>query len=591
MIRFNCTTCKKSLKAPDEGVGRKIHCPKCGQKLLIPAPYQTRNKTVLGQSLPPMSATSSQPVNANTMPGAGHVVASEDFVCPGCKVPIKVPMESVGKWIECPRCNTGFAALSDDLSTRNETPARLSSNKEIDVGIEETVDASSPFRKVVGFLNSAIQLFLFATAISFLGGAFADFITPVFPLNGVLCVGSAAVAILLLFMFLGFRGQGLGLACYCLVVIAGGFGIWWALAEYKGTHSAGFLAANLRPIAHLQTSFFFKSEHSDAQRAAREMDGRNSRPAEREEDLPRPRDRVIEDESPDRPSVPRQIDPKGLNDEDARAKPSNVRSDQSPKQAPRNEPAGTHDDQKRNLAGLEALLLTGSTAEKIRACNELAALGATAKPASRALCTVTVSEHFEIRRAALEALEKINPVLVKPVTTLLVDQNDASQAALELGNMQEAGSPAIPVLIWRMNRQPSYSADAFITALAGVGPTDPDAVHAIMSQISWPGHNQRLNTRREPIAPLRALGALAQSQGSLRKEIIACLLKAIKEYQQPTSVYLQNHQNAFLGAAIDSLGAFGTDAREGIDTLRDLKLHKDQMVRDSAETALVRIQK
>ncbi len=52
MIRFQCPTCQKVLKAPDEGTGRKINCPKCGQRLQIPPPIQAQNKTVLGQSLP-----------------------------------------------------------------------------------------------------------------------------------------------------------------------------------------------------------------------------------------------------------------------------------------------------------------------------------------------------------------------------------------------------------------------------------------------------------------------------------------------------------------------------------------------------------
>jgi DNA-directed RNA polymerase subunit RPC12/RpoP len=52
MIRFSCPTCRKALKAPDDGAGRKIPCPQCGQRLLIPPPEQSRNKTVLGNWSP-----------------------------------------------------------------------------------------------------------------------------------------------------------------------------------------------------------------------------------------------------------------------------------------------------------------------------------------------------------------------------------------------------------------------------------------------------------------------------------------------------------------------------------------------------------
>jgi hypothetical protein len=38
MIRFRCSACQKKLKAPDNGVGRKTSCPRCGQRLQVPAP-------------------------------------------------------------------------------------------------------------------------------------------------------------------------------------------------------------------------------------------------------------------------------------------------------------------------------------------------------------------------------------------------------------------------------------------------------------------------------------------------------------------------------------------------------------------------
>jgi DNA-directed RNA polymerase subunit RPC12/RpoP len=38
VIRFVCPACNKGLKPPDDGVGRKSHCPRCGQRVLIPGP-------------------------------------------------------------------------------------------------------------------------------------------------------------------------------------------------------------------------------------------------------------------------------------------------------------------------------------------------------------------------------------------------------------------------------------------------------------------------------------------------------------------------------------------------------------------------
>jgi hypothetical protein len=52
VIRFSCPACQKVLKAPDQGAGRKTHCPRCGQRLLIPPPVRVENKTILGRPEP-----------------------------------------------------------------------------------------------------------------------------------------------------------------------------------------------------------------------------------------------------------------------------------------------------------------------------------------------------------------------------------------------------------------------------------------------------------------------------------------------------------------------------------------------------------
>jgi hypothetical protein len=48
MIRFTCPACQTANTAPDSFAGQKGPCPKCGQRLQIPAPPPL-NKTVLGR--------------------------------------------------------------------------------------------------------------------------------------------------------------------------------------------------------------------------------------------------------------------------------------------------------------------------------------------------------------------------------------------------------------------------------------------------------------------------------------------------------------------------------------------------------------
>lgn len=61
MIRFSCPTCRKALKAPDHGAGQKVHCPRCGQRVLIPPPIEVQNRTVLGEPMPAPAIVSPPP--------------------------------------------------------------------------------------------------------------------------------------------------------------------------------------------------------------------------------------------------------------------------------------------------------------------------------------------------------------------------------------------------------------------------------------------------------------------------------------------------------------------------------------------------
>jgi uncharacterized Zn finger protein (UPF0148 family) len=56
MIRFTCPTCRKALKIADHCAGGKVACPRCGQRLQVPAApaprVRVRDRTILGESLP-----------------------------------------------------------------------------------------------------------------------------------------------------------------------------------------------------------------------------------------------------------------------------------------------------------------------------------------------------------------------------------------------------------------------------------------------------------------------------------------------------------------------------------------------------------
>src|SRR5438105_3921294 len=115
MIRFACPACQKVLTCQDNGAGRKVACPRCGQRLLIPPPppmaipVRVQTKTILGRSLPDPSASLALPSPADkrpvALPAAGHVQVD----CPGCRVPLMVPEQHLGRQVQCPKCGLLFA--------------------------------------------------------------------------------------------------------------------------------------------------------------------------------------------------------------------------------------------------------------------------------------------------------------------------------------------------------------------------------------------------------------------------------------------------------------------------------------------------
>jgi hypothetical protein len=96
MIRFSCPVCRKVLKAPEHGVGRKVPCPRCGQRLQIPPPVPVQNKTILGQ---PMQAS-------------GGSSATLTCSCPHCgRAGIPFEMHEAHTVCECARCGGKFTPL------------------------------------------------------------------------------------------------------------------------------------------------------------------------------------------------------------------------------------------------------------------------------------------------------------------------------------------------------------------------------------------------------------------------------------------------------------------------------------------------
>jgi hypothetical protein len=245
----------------------------------------------------------------------------------------------------------------------------------------------------------------------------------------------------------------------------------------------------------------------------------------------------------------------------------------------------------RTLAPLVQGLKSGNAAERIRSANELGKLGAAAKPAVRALCEVAAYDFGELRQAAVDALERIEPALAKPVATLLADESsrNCAVAARQMAKMGGSASPAVPVLVWHARRGKAFDVEADLDALATVGPRDPEAVRAIIAHARSPISGGVLDAsgRNERTAALEVLGWLTQNRGSLRQEIVGFLVKTLAECEGER--LRARVIRSPLVAAIGSLEGYGPDAKEAIPVLKRLRLNASKHVRAAAASALERI--
>jgi hypothetical protein len=89
MILFACPICKKALKSPDHGAGKKTHCPRCSQRLRVPTDnipeVVPASLEDIPEALPARLDDDRNPLTA--CPACGRAIAKEAMNCPGCGAP------------------------------------------------------------------------------------------------------------------------------------------------------------------------------------------------------------------------------------------------------------------------------------------------------------------------------------------------------------------------------------------------------------------------------------------------------------------------------------------------------------------------
>jgi hypothetical protein len=277
-----------------------------------------------------------------------------------------------------------------------------------------------------------------------------------------------------------------------------------------------------------------------------------------------------------------------------------------------------------------AKLRTGSNQEKIAAAEALAAKGEGARGASAALCEATISPVKDVSRAALQALEKVQPDLYEPVFTLLVDGQAANhrKAIAALRKHPEKAKPAMVVLLgntrkcltdfdqqmrtrqgsigWASKTLQDVTID-LLRSLPEIAPEDPEGAFLIsqaaaMKQLDFSGRPIAIaGPFRHASVPL--LGTLAEKRPEFRKQITQVLAPLLDESvtrfadhsNKNASIQALRSDIAEIEAVGDSLLQCGPDASETfrkrlIAVCKELEFHDNATVRSDAKALRQRLE-
>jgi HEAT repeat protein len=252
-------------------------------------------------------------------------------------------------------------------------------------------------------------------------------------------------------------------------------------------------------------------------------------------------------------------------------------------------------DTKEDVAALiKQLKLLREPKPRIKVIEDLGKLGSDAKDASQALIETMIERNMSVRQAAAEALEKVNPLLQKPVLTILVDEQKRPAAIDELVGLQEEAKPAIPMLL------ALYKAElASQSSRSAPGPVGPQTVASklliAMTKIA-PDDKVVLQTVMDAITYKSASGGAAKANSGSHPEVrfvaIELSLDLKMDVKLLTKAIVSATGDPYCRVrAIEALGELGPMAKDAIPALKKLKLDSDEKVRDAAGEALEKVEK
>jgi hypothetical protein len=77
MVQLSCPGCHTVLEVPDQDVGTKCTCSRCGQRLVVPSP--TQNQTTLGVPVPGSTDLPPVPAGSEEEPEWEESMSDQEF--------------------------------------------------------------------------------------------------------------------------------------------------------------------------------------------------------------------------------------------------------------------------------------------------------------------------------------------------------------------------------------------------------------------------------------------------------------------------------------------------------------------------------
>ncbi len=229
-----------------------------------------------------------------------------------------------------------------------------------------------------------------------------------------------------------------------------------------------------------------------------------------------------------------------------------------------------------------------STEDRIRALEALGKLGPRVKDvAGRAVaqCMIGPQNSRKVGLKALDALERIDPIVAKECNAIVVIDKEHCLASIQaLGRLGKDAKSALPILIHVARTlletpliglqvpKPAELAAATIQALVAIAPEEKGLARRVVTWMETHDESVKLAC----VIGLRHLEQLSKEE---KQYAVAGLTKQLK---------LAPSDKVRAGAA-EALGEYGVDARVAVEALENAKGDRNEAVRQSARQALTKI--